>query len=64
MGKGGAKGLDCGPKTGQTRKAALMKLLGHVEIDIGRMMLNNKMELRRREEGRDRGGGNGGANGN
>jgi hypothetical protein len=53
MGKGGAKGLDCGPKMGHTRKEALLKLLGHVEMDIGKMMLGDRRE--KREEGREMG---------
>jgi hypothetical protein len=65
MGKGGVKGLDCGPKMGLTRKEALMKLLAHVETNIGWMMIEDKedmKEIRKREEvgiSRD-GGGNGG----
>lgn len=59
MGKGGVKGLDCGPKQGQSRKEALGKLLLQVEMDIGRMMIGDRREKREREE-RGRGGGVGG----
>ncbi|KAF1918457.1 hypothetical protein BDU57DRAFT_572656 [Ampelomyces quisqualis] len=58
MGKGGVKSLDCGPKMGTTRKEALMRLLGSVENDIGKIMVGDKREKREREEGRGgRGGG-------
>jgi hypothetical protein len=67
MGKGGVKGLDCGPKMGLTRKEALMKLLAHVETNIGWMMIEDKeevKEIRKREEGGRNRGGNGGIVGN
>ncbi|KAF1849414.1 uncharacterized protein K460DRAFT_267324, partial [Cucurbitaria berberidis CBS 394.84] len=38
MGKGGVKCLDIGPEMGVTRKEVLKKLLGVVELDIGKMM--------------------------
>jgi hypothetical protein len=62
MGKGGVKGLDCGPKMGQTRKEALMKLLGHVEVKIGEMMAGDRRERKEREGAGRRTGGNGGGN--
>jgi hypothetical protein len=68
MGKGGVKGLDCGPKYGQTRKEALMKLLTHVETDIGWMIIEDKERIRenrkREEGGRSKSTGNGGGSGN
>jgi hypothetical protein len=42
---------------GQTRKEALIKLLGHVEMDIGKMVLGDRRERNEREErARNRGG--------
>ncbi len=41
MGKGGAKYLDIGPETGESRKEALTKLLSVVEMEIGGMMLKD-----------------------
>jgi hypothetical protein len=62
VGKGGVKGLDCGPKQGQTRKEALNKLLLQVETDIGRMMIVDRRERREREEAREREGRRNGGN--
>lgn len=64
MSKNGSKALDSGPKMGMTRKEALMKLLSHVEMEIGRMMVRDRGEKRDREREREskgqgrRGGGN------
>lgn len=67
MGKGGIEDLKYGPKTGSTRKEALMRLLSNVEGNIGEMMMRDKWrrekEHREREgekggRGRERGGGN------
>jgi hypothetical protein len=68
MGKGGVKGLDCGPKYGQTRKEALTKLLAYVETNIDWMMIEDKEEIkenRKREEGsKSKTAGNGVGSGN
>lgn len=57
MGKNSSKGLDSGPKMGMTRKEALMKLLTHVEMEIGRMMVRDR-EREREGPGRRSGVGN------
>jgi hypothetical protein len=58
LGKNGARSLDCAPKTGATRKEALLKLLGHVEGRIGEMMVQDRREMREeREKERERDGG-------
>ncbi|CAO2651900.1 Nn.00g001830.m01.CDS01 [Neocucurbitaria sp. VM-36] len=52
MGKGGVICLDIGPEMGETRKEVLTKLLGVVEIEIGKMMLwDGKQRDRERERG-------------
>lgn len=62
MGKGGIEDIKYGPKTGSTRKEALMRLLGNVEGNIGEMMQRDKRreredrEKKEREKERERGG--------
>jgi hypothetical protein len=68
LSKNGGRGLDCAPKTGGTRKEALLKLLGHVEVKIGEMMIADRREMRenrekeKEREGGRRGGSTGGGN--
>lgn len=61
MGKGGVKCLDIGPEKGETRKEVLGKLLGVVEVEIGKMMVRDakgkERERERNERERERGGG-------
>jgi hypothetical protein len=60
MGKNGMPVLESSLRFGRTRKEALMKMLVYVETELGQMMLNDR-EVKRREEGRVRGGTGGGA---
>jgi hypothetical protein len=64
LGKNGGRGLDCAPKTGGTRKEALLKLLGHVEVKIGEMMIADRREMREnREKEKEKEGGRRGGSG-
>ncbi|KAF1831435.1 hypothetical protein BDW02DRAFT_505328 [Decorospora gaudefroyi] len=56
--KNGGKSLDLGPETGPSRKLVLVKLLEVVEMEIGRMMLNDEWHGRK---GGKEGVGSGGA---
>jgi hypothetical protein len=66
LSKNGGRGLGCAPKTGGTRKEALLKLLGHVEVRIGEMMIADRREMREnreKEKEKEREGGRRGGSG-
>jgi len=50
--KGGLRALELGPEVGYSRKEALGKLLCSVELEVGRLILNDEWRARkgRKEE--------------
>ncbi|KAI4934663.1 hypothetical protein J4E85_002521 [Alternaria conjuncta] len=53
--QGGVRSLELGPEMGGSRKEALEHLLGVVEMEIGRMMLNDD-NYQKKKAARDGGG--------
>ncbi|KAH6883092.1 hypothetical protein BKA58DRAFT_464968 [Alternaria rosae] len=49
--QGGVRSLELGPEMGSSRKEALGNLLGVVEMEIGRMMLNHHAKKAARDGG-------------
>jgi len=47
IGQGGVRSLEVGPEVGRSRKEALERLLEVVEMEIGRMMLNDDYHARK-----------------
>ncbi|KAI1516241.1 hypothetical protein L13192_04872 [Pyrenophora tritici-repentis] len=47
IGKAGARTLELGPEVGKTRKETLGRLLECVEVEVGRLMLNDEWRGRK-----------------